>query len=87
MWLRPANIVVATSFVSTTPLSWIWNVMVSDRPEDSFVANEAIFSGKWRQEFDDGTPGCTGQGTDVYEWRMAGWGSNINSKLSSVESI
>lgn len=39
-----------------------------------------VGSEEWRRTFGGGTLGCTGGATDLYEWRSAGFGSNINSE-------
>ncbi|CAM9336551.1 unnamed protein product [Ectocarpus fasciculatus] len=37
-----------------------------------------IFSEEWADQFGREQPGCSGPVTDVYEWRNAGYGSNLN---------
>lgn len=37
-----------------------------------------IFSKEWGDQFSRGQPGCSGPLTDVYDWRDAGYGSNVN---------
>ncbi|CBN75391.1 hypothetical protein Esi_0090_0082 [Ectocarpus siliculosus] len=38
----------------------------------------AVFSNEWMEEFGSGALGCVGSAIDAYEWRNAGYGSNIN---------
>ncbi|CAM9674084.1 unnamed protein product [Ectocarpus fasciculatus] len=38
----------------------------------------AAFSKEWVEEFGKGELGCAGPAIDAYEWRNAGYGSNIN---------
>lgn len=37
-----------------------------------------IFSKEWANQFSLGQPGCSGPLIDVYDWRDAGCGSNLN---------
>lgn len=62
------------------------NAVPSAQPGESVVAKVVMFSEEWRQEFTAGMRGCDQQGTDIYVWRMAGWGSNINSKFWSFQT-
>lgn len=44
------------------------------------ITHPAKFSEEWRNELASGEVGCEEDGTNVYAWRMAGWGSNMNSE-------
>lgn len=67
--------------VTVRPLKRLFlDNVLSEQPEEIVVPKVAMFSEEWRHEFDAGTPGCDKQGTDVYVWRVAGLGSNINSE-------
>ncbi|CAM9127186.1 unnamed protein product, partial [Ectocarpus sp. 4 AP-2014] len=47
-------------------------------PETESTQKAAIFSEEWANQFGRERPGCSGPLTDVYDWRNAGYGSNLN---------
>ncbi|CAM9255484.1 unnamed protein product [Ectocarpus sp. 12 AP-2014] len=47
-------------------------------PETEPTRKAAIFSEEWANQFSREQPGCSGPLTDVYDWRNAGYGSNLN---------
>ncbi|CAM9860386.1 unnamed protein product, partial [Ectocarpus sp. 8 AP-2014] len=47
-------------------------------PETEPTQKAAIFSEEWANQFGREQPGCSGPLTDVYDWRNAGYGSNLN---------